>query len=366
MKVLNIYLTKIYSYMDSSGYFNLKRKNGFDSDGHKKFIQFAGDLGYPEFGLLEGMRLGDFSYLPNSDLINFNDLNPSILKNLPEDVAVFIKKEIPDLYHQIYLTLALKDYTNKNLSFFLNSFTNYVNFLRHDKKRKPIQRDYDFLNYVIDLVSRPTYFSYLLDKIAEDEDKLIFQWKTLLTELVLLSSGFDKCKKFTAQIITSTTKYNYSDLLRSTILSQNWKGYLSDKLLKSIDNKSSSFIEIGSNCTFFSVKTDDLNNVAVLDKITLLIPRLRVIFPEIYYFNIDEDTFFQRRVLILNYASLIDMKKKAFNTFFSSIINPLNDIVSVDKFNENILNSLYSVIAISEVLDKGNVVENEDEDIDKI
>lgn len=354
--------------MDGCGYFKpVKNGKGLEEDdGRKKFIQFAEDLGYPEFGLFEGMILGDFSYLPNSDLIDFNDLNPSILKNLPNDVANFIKKEIPDLYHQIYLTLALKDYSNKNLSFFLNSFTNYVNFLRQDKKRKPIQRDYDFLSYVIDLVSRPTYFSFLLDKIAEDEEKLVFQWKNLLTELVLLSSDFDKCKKFTSQIIISTTRYSYTDFLQSAILTQNWKGYLPDKVLKSIDNKSSSFIEIGSHCTFFSVKSDDLKNVEVLDKIKLLAPKLRVIFPEIYSLQIDEETFFQRKVLIVNYSAFVDIKKKSFNTFFSSIINPLNDVVQVDKFNDLVLNTLESVISISDVFEKGSATENEDNYIDKI
>lgn len=331
-------------------YFNVN--NSLSEDNYKVFLRFAGDLGYPEFGISEGIRTCDFSHLPNSDLIDFDDLNPNILMDLPSAVKNFIRKEIPDLYHQIMITLSQKD-LSKDTRVFVNRFTDYLRYL-NTGKRNPIQRDYNFLNYVVAFASKPSVFECLLNQIAKDNEVKLLQWQILLEELIDFSSDFDACKKFAAQIITETTSYKYSEQLQSSIRVNDWTGYLPVKLVKNILDENQSFIEIGGNLTYFSVKKSDLPNIEAYDKFKSLMPRIKVVFPEIESVFFDEDGFYERKILVISYNSITDIRKKAFNSLISYILNKNNVDLNADRINDFFFSSVESFLTINDVFEKNS------------
>lgn len=348
MKVLNIYLTQIYNHMVEQGFF--EPQNPLHGENYKYFIKFSGDLGYPEFGIVEGIRTGDFSHLPNSDLIDFDDLNPNVLLDLPTSVKNFVKKEIPDLHHQIQVTLSQKALTNNDTRVFINRLTDYIRFLNEAKKR-PIQRDYDFLNYVISFASKPSVFNAFMSQVEKDSELKLTQWQILLEELIVFSEDFEFCKKFAAQIILGTTKYEYSEQLQSAVRGTSWKGFLPVKFIKNILSDSS-FVEIGASLTYFSVKENDLLNVLAFQKFKDLMPRIRVIFPEIESVCFSSDQFYQRKLMTIVYGGFTDMRKKTFSSLLSYIINKSNSEFSADKINDSFFNSIDSFLSINEMFEK--------------
>ena len=243
--------------MEEQGYF---REDSHDAESVRSFVSFAELLGYPEFGLSEGMKNRDFSYLPNTDFINYSDLKEEIFVIIPLDVLQFIRKELPDFYHQVSISLAMKSFAKDSHDDILNELNKYFNFFKN--KRNPKQGEYEFINYVIDFLSEPSKFKILVNSICDNKDGQM--WEIFLHSLLSFNDGSDKIKKFSSHLIVATSALEYQDFLVKKIFETNWDKMLSPKFLKNINPKSDSFIEVSSNSVYFSVKGTDLNHLIIL------------------------------------------------------------------------------------------------------